>query len=125
MLFALLLVLLCIFGATMGQILMKSGVNQVGEIKSMGQLFNLDTLSRIFTNPRIIAGILCYGIALVLWLGAMSTLNVSFIYPLMSLAYVLTAIFALIYLKESITILHWIGIAFVVVGCFLIVRTGY
>lgn len=123
--FALLLVLLCIFGATMGQILMKSGVNQVGEIKSMGQLFNLDTLSRIFTNPRIIAGILCYGIALVLWLGAMSTLNVSFIYPLMSLAYVLTAIFALIYLKESITILHWIGIAFVVVGCFLIVRTGY
>ncbi len=123
--FALLLVLLCIFGAAMGQILMKSGVNQVGEIKSMGQLFNLDTLSRIFTNPRIIAGILCYGIALVLWLGAMSTLNVSFIYPLMSLAYVLTAIFALIYLKESITILHWIGIAFVVVGCFLIVRTGY
>ena len=123
--FALLLVLLCIFGAAMGQILMKSGMNQVGEIKSMGQLFKLDTLSRIFTSPRIIAGILCYGIALVLWLGAMSTLNISFMYPMLSLAYVLTAIFALIYLKESITILHWIGIAFVVVGCFLIVRTGY
>jgi len=123
--FALILVAICIFGAAIGQILMKSGMNQVGEIRNMGQLFTLDTLVRMFTNPRIIAGILCYGIALILWLGAMSTLNASFIYPLMSLAYVLTAIFAMIYLKESITIMHWIGIACVVVGCFLIVRTGY
>jgi uncharacterized membrane protein len=123
--FALILVLFCIFGSAMGQTLMKSGMSQVGEVKSMGQLFNLDTLSRIFTNQRIITGVLCYGIALILWLGAMSTLNISFMYPLLSLAYVLTAIFALIYLKESITVLHWIGIVCIVVGCFLIVRTGY
>lgn len=123
--FALILVLFCIFGSAMGQTLMKSGMSQVGEVKSMGQLFNLDTLSRIFTNPRVITGMLCYAIALILWLGAMSTLNISFMYPLLSLAYVLTAIFALIYLKESITVSHWIGIACIVVGCFLIVRTGY
>jgi len=123
--FALILVALCIVGAAIGQILLKSGMNQIGEIKNMGQLFNLDALFRIFTNLRIIAGLLCYGISLVLWLGAMSTLNASFIYPLISLAYVLTAIFSLIYLRESITVMHWIGIACIVVGCFLIVRTAY
>ena len=123
--FALILVAFCILGAAIGQILMKSGMNQLGEIKNMGQLFNLSTFVGIFTNPRILAGLLCYGISLILWLGAMSTLNASFMYPLMSLAYVLTAIFAMLYLKESITIMHWIGIACVVVGCFLIVRTGY
>ena len=123
--FALILVAFCILGAATGQILMKSGMNQIGEIKSIGQLFNIDTLIRIFTNPRIIAGLLCYGVSLILWLGAMSTLNASFIYPLLSLAYVLTAIFALIFLKESINMFHWIGITCVVIGCFLILRAGY
>jgi drug/metabolite transporter (DMT)-like permease len=123
--FALILVVFCIVGAAVGQILMKSGMNQVGEIKNIGQLFSPDTLLKIFTNIRIIGGILCYGFALILWLGAMSNLNASFMYPMMSLAYVLTAIFAIVYLKESVTVIQWLGIAFVVTGCFLILKTGY
>ncbi len=121
--FALTLVLIVIFAGATGQIAMKSGMGQVGEIGSVGQLFNLSTLFHIFTNPRVIAGILLYAMAAVLWLGAMSTLNISFMYPLMSLAYVLTAIAAFIFLKENITLLRWAGIAFVVIGCFIIART--
>ena len=123
--FALTLVIVCIFGAAMGQIAMKSGMSQVGEIGSVRQLFNLGTLFQIFTNPRVLLGISCYAIAAILWLGAMSTLNVSFMYPLLSLAYVVTTIVAFVFLKETINMLHWLGIFLVVGGCFLIGRTGW
>lgn len=122
--FALTLVFLCVFGTAMGQIAMKSGMNQVGEIGSVGQLFNPGTLFDIFTNPRVLIGIFCYGVSAILWLGALSTLNVSYMYPFMSLAYVITAIVAFIFLKEHIALLHWLGISLVVGGCFLIARAG-
>ena len=122
--FAMILVLVCIFCAAAGQTALKSGMNQVGEIGSLRQLFNLDTLVHIFTNPRVLAGIFLYVISLFLWLGALSTLNVSFMYPLLSLSYVITAIIAFVFLKESITLLHWAGISLVVGGCLLIMRTG-
>lgn len=122
--FALSLVLICVFFAAIGQTVMKSGMSQVGEIGSLGQLFNLSTLFHIFTNPRVLTGIFLYAVSAILWLGALSTLNVSFMYPLVSLAYVITAIIAFIFLKENITLLRWAGIFLVVGGCFLIARTG-
>jgi len=122
--FALTLVFICILCAAGGQTALKSGMSQVGEIGSLGQLFKLDTLVHIFTNPRVLAGLFLYVISLFLWLGALSTLNVSFMYPLLSLSYVITAIIAFVFLKESITLLHWVGISLVVGGCLLIMRTG-
>lgn len=124
MVFALTLVLICVFLLAIGQLVMKVGMGQVGEIATARQLFNLDTLFRMFTNPYVLTGILLYGISLVLWLGAMSTLNLSLMYPLASLAYVVAAIIAFIFLKEDVTLLRWAGILVIVGGCFLITRTG-
>lgn len=124
MFFALTLVLICVFLSAIGQFTMKVGMGQVGEIATARQLFNLDTLFRMFTNPYVLTGIFLYGISLVLWLGAMSTLNISLMYPLASLAYVVAAIIAFIFLKEDVTLLRWAGILVIVGGCFLITRTG-
>lgn len=122
--FAIILVVICIIGAALGQIALKSGMGQIGEISSIRQLFNIGTLIRIFSNVRILSGLFLYGLAAILWLGAMSTLNISFIYPLLSLSYVITALIALIFLRENITLSHWVGIFFVVGGCLLIVRAN-
>ncbi len=122
--FALSLVFISILCAAGGQIAMKSGMRQVGEIGSVGQLFNFGTIFRIFTTLPVLVGVFLYVISLFLWLGALSTLNVSLMYPLVSLAYVITAIVAFIFLKESITLLGWIGVLLVVGGCLLILRAG-
>jgi len=120
MTFALSLVLICVIVTVVGQLLMKYGMQQVGEITSMQQLFNLNTILSMFTNFYILGGILCFVAMLVMWLGAMSTLEISFMYPLASLVYVLTAVAALIFLHESVSLIRWVGILLVVGGCFLV-----
>ena len=124
MYFALTLVLICVILTPMGQIMLKSGMSQVGEITSVKQLFNPGTLFHMFTNPYVLGGISLSAVALVLWLGAMSTLDISFMYSLGSLSFVVLAIIALVFLKEDITLIRWIGIFVVAIGCFLISRTG-
>jgi len=124
MFFALTLVLICVFLSAIGQFTMKIGMGEVGEIATVRQLFNLDTLFRMFTNPHVLTGLFLYAVSVTLWLGALSTLDVSLMYPLASLAYIVTAIVAFIFLKENITLLRWAGILLVVGGCFLISRTG-
>ena len=121
--FAIILVTVCILGNSIGQILMKLGIGQLNSISNINELINFATLFKIFTNLFIILGLLCYVVSAILWLGAMSTLNVSFMYPLLSLAYVLTAVAAWLFLKESITLMHWIGIILVVSGCAFIAST--
>jgi len=121
--FALGLVAICIIFGAVGQIMMKGGMTQVGEIGGVGKLLSPSTVFRIFTNPYVLGGLLLYAIAAFLWLGALSTLNVSFMYPLLSLGYVLAAIMGLMLLKEDITLLRWGGIIVVVIGCFMVLRT--
>ncbi len=120
MVFSLVLVFICVIFSAMGQILMRTGMGQVGEITSIQQLFNLGTIFKMFTNLYVVAGILCFASMIIVWLAAISTLKISFAYPLASLVYVITAIAALIFLKEDITLLRWVGIFFVAGGCVLI-----
>lgn len=121
--FALGLVMICITFGAVGQILMKGGMNQIGEINDFEGFININMIFCIVTNVYIFVGLLLYAISAFLWLGALSTLDVSYMYPLLSLAYVLTAILASVFLTENITLLRWVGIGLVVAGCFTIMRT--
>jgi multidrug transporter EmrE-like cation transporter len=121
--FALILVAICIVFGAVGQILMKNGMSQIGEIGGLSKLLNMTTIFRMFSNVYVIFGLILYAISAFLWLGALSSLNVSFMYPLLSIGYVLTALLGLVFLQESVTFLRWGGILFIVIGCFLILRT--
>lgn len=121
--FALGLVALCIIFGAAGQILMKNGMSQVGQIGGLANLFNFKTALTIFTNPFVLSGFALYAISSFLWLGAMSLLNVSSMYPLLSLGYVLVAVASSIFLGEHITLFRWLGIVLIVFGCFLTLQT--
>lgn len=120
--FALMLVLICVLAGAIGQISWKVGMTEIGKINSIGDLLQLKTIWNIFTNSYILLGILLYGMSVFLWLGAMSTFDVSFMYPLLSLGYVVAAILAFIFIGENVTLMRWAGIALVMAGCFLITR---
>jgi len=113
MIFALSLVFACVVLSAVGQVAMKTGMAQVGHIGSLGQLLHPSTLLSIFTTPRVLIGVALYAVSLGLWLGRMSTLNISFMYPLASTACVVAAVLAYVFLKEPISALHRMGIALV------------
>jgi len=121
--FAIGLVLICVILGAMGQISMKTGMMQVGQINSLSDLLDPSTAREIFFNSYVMGGLVLYFISAFLWLGALSTLDVSFMYPLLSFAYVVTAVFAVIYLGEVLTLSRWAGILLVVTGCVLIMRS--
>jgi drug/metabolite transporter (DMT)-like permease len=121
--FALTLVLICVFAGAAGQILWKHGMSSMKEINDIKDLIQVRTIFNLFTDKYIFLGLIFYVVALILWLGAMSTLDVSFMYPMLSLGYVVTAVFAFIFLGEHVSLIRWLGIALVVVGCFFITKS--
>lgn len=120
--FAFILVAMCIILGAVAQILMRTGMSQIGSIGGWSKFLTPHTFQLMFTNLFVIGGLCLYAISSVLWLVALSSLNVSLMYPLLSLAYVVVAILSFFFLKESISLIRWLGILIVVVGCFLIVR---
>ncbi|MFB3763676.1 MAG: EamA family transporter [Methanotrichaceae archaeon] len=121
--FAVTLVLICVLVGASGQIIWKQGMSHMDKINNFHDLFNLKTILNIFTNKYIILGIMLYASGFILWMAALSTLELSFMYPLLSLAYVVTAVFAVVFLGEVVTVSRWAGIVLVLAGCILIMRS--
>jgi len=120
MMFSITMVIICIIGAGFGQVLLKMGISQLDSINSFNDFFHAQTLFKILTNLYIITAFICYAIIVMLWLGAMSNLNVSFLFPLSSLAYLVTALAAWLLLKETVSAMHWLGICLIIGGCVFI-----
>jgi drug/metabolite transporter (DMT)-like permease len=104
----------------MGQVALKHGMTSV---RAVGVRDVLRDLPGVFGNPYMLAGVFCYGASSVLWLYSMTNLDISFMYPLASLSYVVTTVLAIIFLKERVIPMRWIGLAMIVAGSFLITRT--
>lgn len=121
--FAIILVLICVFVGAFGQIIWKQGMSKMDKIQGVEDLLDIKMIINMFANKYVLLGMLLYGSAFVLWLSAMSTLDISFMYPLLSLAYVITAIMAVLFLGEQVSAVRWAGIIMVVMGCLLISRS--
>jgi drug/metabolite transporter (DMT)-like permease len=119
MLFVFALLLTASALTVIGEILLKLGVNAVGE--RVGA-FSLDpaVIWATFTDWRVILGFaLVFGGAL-FWLGVISRVNLSFAYPLLALNYVLILVPSRLLLNETITPTKIAGAVIVVVGVIVI-----
>jgi len=80
------------------------------------------SISPFKLNFKLIAGISLFGMSILLYLPALSLADLSVIYPLSSLTYVLIAILSVKHLGENMNNLKWIGIFLIVIGSYLIVK---
>ncbi|MEK6916104.1 MAG: EamA family transporter, partial [Nanoarchaeota archaeon] len=81
--------------------------------------FNLRKLRKSMTA---IFGIFLFGLSMILYLFALSYSDLSVIYPLSTITYVLIAFLSVKHLGEKITKTKWLGIIFIIIGCFFVVR---
>ena len=77
---------------------------------------------KILTNYNLSIGIIFFAMSSVFYLAALSSHNLSVIYPITSLSYVWVSLASSRYLDEEISKYRWAGIALVVIGVFLVTR---
>ena len=57
-----------------------------------------------------------YIVPVLIWIYLLKKLDITYLQPLFSLVYVVTPIFAIFYLGESIPIHRWVGISIILFG---------
>jgi drug/metabolite transporter (DMT)-like permease len=67
--------------------------------------------------------VLCFGVATGLWLLALSELNISYAFPLLSASYGFVALLARIWLQEAVSWHRWFSIAVICCGVILIAKS--
>lgn len=65
---------------------------------------------------RLYLGVIMYVIPVLIWIYLLKKLDITYLQPLFSLVYVVTPIFAIFYLGESVPAHRWIGISIILVG---------
>ena len=74
-------------------------------------------------EPRILGGIACYAVSLVVWILALSKTPVSIAYPMVSLGFALNAVLAWWLFGEPLAAMKLAGIGFIIVGVVLVARS--
>jgi drug/metabolite transporter (DMT)-like permease len=113
------LVLICAGIGVVGQLTMKKGMNTIGNI-AVKDIFS----SRIFEilfQKYVFIGMALYVIASLLWLVILSQEELSFVYPLISIGYIITAVLSKFIFHESLTLFRFLGILLICGGVYLIV----
>lgn len=97
-----------------GHLLIKFGVTAAARQAVNSSLFV--RLSHYLLQPAAMTGLLIYGIGTLLWIYAVSQRNISFLYPLTALTYVIVALGGKFIFGELISGQRWLGIGIVVIG---------
>ena len=104
------------------QLLLKAGTNAVGHFE-----FHADNLLpvglKLAFEPHILSGVVCYVVSLVVWIMALSRVQVSIAYPMLSIGYVINAVAAWYLFGESVTAMRLTGIGVIVLGVFIVARS--
>jgi len=117
-----LLILGAVLLGTLAQLLLKAGTNAVGSFAfSSENLFPVGW--QLATQPLILGGIFAYGLSLIVWIMALSRVEVSVAYPMVSIGYVLTAIAAWHFLGESVSAMRIAGIGIIILGVVIVARS--
>lgn len=104
------------------QLLLKAGANRVGPIEMSG--LSLPVIQALVFSGPIIAGLACYVFSVVVWIVALSRVEVSLAYPMLSIGYVVNAIAAWWLFGEALTPMRLAGIGVIILGVFLLAASG-
>ena len=104
------------------QLLLKAGTRAVGTFDFSGRAL-LTAGCQIAAQPAILAGLACYGVSVVVWIMALSRVEVSIAYPMLSIGYVVNALAAWWLFGEMLTAPRLVGIFIIVIGVALVARS--
>ena len=117
----LLLILLIglVFEAT-GVVLLKKGITQIGEVKRITAAEVFRVVKAGVTNHNVLLGVFFEALFFACLLVLLAESEVSFLWPLTALSFVMTTFAALIFLGEKVSSVRWAGVILIMIGAALI-----
>lgn len=117
----LLLVLLIglVFEST-GVVLLKKGMSQVGDVKTISVAEVLRVIKTGLSNSQILLGVFFEALFFICLLVLMSKSDISFLWPLTALSFVFATLAAMWFLHEHVSPIRWAGVLFIMIGAALI-----
>lgn len=106
------------------QLLLKGATRIAGPLVSDAGRIEWPNATALLQTLPMWGGLACYGVSLLLWLGALSRLPVSVAYPMLSVGYVVNAAAAAFLFGEALTMQKITGIALISVGVVVLSRTA-
>jgi len=117
-LFALLMVAMS--SVSVGEVLLKMGMDEIGEmsVRSFDDLLRVPLV--IFQSRWLLIAIPLMGIHFYAYLTLLSRADLSFVLPLTSVSFVIGALLARYVLNEDVTLTRWVGTLVICLGVYLV-----
>lgn len=103
------------------QLALKASVKEIGAIQ-LDTAHILPTTQRLMFEPYLWLGLMCYVISVVIWIVALSRVDVSIAYPMLSIGYIVNAFAAWMLFGEDLSPTKLIGIGIIVLGVYVLAR---
>ena len=103
-----------------GVVLLKKGIMQVGETKTISASEIARVVQAGALNGNVWLGVMFEALFFVCLLVLMAKSDISLLWPLTGLSFVMTTLAALIFLGERVSGARWAGVIFVMIGAALI-----
>lgn len=104
------------------QLSLKASVSEMGAI-SISMSTAWPVAQRLMTEPWLWLGLMCYGVSVIVWILALSRVDVSIAYPMLSIGYIVNAIAAWAMLGETLGPGKILGIGIITVGVIVLARS--
>ena len=116
----LIVLLIALVLEAVGVVFLSRGLKQIGEVEKLTATEVVRVIRRGAVNPSILLGVALETIFFGALLYLLSQRDVSLVWPLTALGFVLTAIAAKFILHEDIHWTRWMGVALIVIGAALV-----
>ena len=104
------------------QLLLKAATRHSGALVADSGQVSWAAVLQVLGAVPLWVGLGCYGISVILWLGALSRVPVSVAYPMLSIGYVVNAFAAAVLFGEALSVPKLAGIALICAGVFTLAR---
>ncbi len=115
----LILIIGLVFEAT-GVVLLKKGITQAGAVGKISVPEVVRVARAGLTNANILLGVFFEALFFACLLVLMARCDISFLWPLTALSFVMTTFAALFFLGEKVSAARWAGVIFIMIGAALI-----
>lgn len=116
------LILLAVVFNTIAQLVLKSGMNQIGHF-TFHYTNLIPVVWQAATCPWIVLGMATYVGSMIIWLMVLSRSSVSIAYPMSSLGYITSTVAAYYFLGEDLSVVRLVGIFVILVGVYIVAKS--